>query len=185
MQKLVSLFFSNINSYFPLLNSLIFEKQVFEEKLHLSNQAFAATLLAVCALGSRHCNDPRTLYDGNPSEERSAGWKYFQQIPLTRAKLIQPASLFEIQLYVVGTWHCSWTDLRLTLWMSACIFVFGTNCFWWCNLLPRWYGDTVFTRGRSPYKTTTRQNSPREGWTWTMEACILGPGRFGSFPKWI
>ncbi|KAE9395425.1 hypothetical protein BT96DRAFT_885639 [Gymnopus androsaceus JB14] len=100
MQQLVSLFFSNINMFFPLLNGPIFKQQVFEEKLHRSNPMFAATLLAVCSLGSRHCKDSRTLYDGSQSE-RSAGWKYFQQIRLARAKLIQPASLFEIQLYTL------------------------------------------------------------------------------------
>ncbi|KAE9392644.1 hypothetical protein BT96DRAFT_944517 [Gymnopus androsaceus JB14] len=102
MQQLVSLFFSNINILFPLLNGPIFKQQVFEEKLHRSNPMFAATLLAVCSLGSQHCRDPRTLHDGSQSE-RSAGWKYFQQIRLVRNKLIQPVSLFEIQLYVLSS----------------------------------------------------------------------------------
>ncbi|KAE9392647.1 hypothetical protein BT96DRAFT_1000194 [Gymnopus androsaceus JB14] len=102
MQQLVSLFFSNINIFFPILNGPIFKQQVFEEKLHRSNPMFAATLLAVCSLGSRYCKDPRTLYDGSQSE-RSAGWKYFQQIRLARAKLIQPVCLFEIQLYALSS----------------------------------------------------------------------------------
>lgn len=101
MQTLVSSFFSCINTHFPLLNGTIFKRQAFEEKLHLRDSSFAATLLAVCALGSRHCGDPRNLYDGSQSK-RSVGWKYFQQIRLARAKLIHPASLYEIQLYVVS-----------------------------------------------------------------------------------
>ncbi|KAE9395424.1 hypothetical protein BT96DRAFT_826284 [Gymnopus androsaceus JB14] len=102
MQQLISTYFACVNPYFPLLNGPIFKQQVFEEKLHLRDPTFAATLLAVCSLGSRHCRDPRNLYEGSQSE-RSAGWKYFQQIRLARAKLIQPASLFEIQLYVLST----------------------------------------------------------------------------------
>ncbi|KAJ3853544.1 hypothetical protein EV368DRAFT_64029 [Lentinula lateritia] len=78
-----------------------FENHVFVETLHLSDSCFAATLLAVCSIGSRHSNNPRVLT--NVSQLRSAGWKYFKQIRLSRASFIQPVSLFEVQLYALST----------------------------------------------------------------------------------
>ncbi|KAE9392649.1 hypothetical protein BT96DRAFT_265962 [Gymnopus androsaceus JB14] len=143
MQQLVSLFFSNINIFFPLLNGPIFKQQVFEEKLHRSNPMFAATLLAVCSLGSRHCRDPRTLYDGSQSE-RSAGWKYFQQIHLARAKLIQPASLFEIQLYVLSSLFLGLTPLG------------------YINSSLHWHGHKACSGCRCAQTKTRRENPPRE-----------------------
>lgn len=108
MRNLVSLYFSNVHYLFPLLHQPTFENHVFVEKLHLSDSCFAATLLAVCSIGSRHSNDPRVLTD--VSQLRSAGWKYFKQIRLSRASFIQPVSLFEVQLYAVrafSTLHIS------------------------------------------------------------------------------
>ncbi|KAJ3931720.1 MAG: fungal-specific transcription factor domain-containing protein [Lentinula lateritia] len=101
MRQLVSLYFSNVHYLFPLLHQPTFENHVFVEKLHLSDSCFAATLLAVCSIGSRHSNDPRVLSD--VSQLRSAGWKYFKQIRLSRASFIQPVSLFEVQLYALST----------------------------------------------------------------------------------
>ncbi|KAJ4490361.1 fungal-specific transcription factor domain-containing protein [Lentinula aciculospora] len=101
IRQLVSLYFSNVHYLFPLLHRPTFENHVFKEKLHLTDSCFAATLLAVCSIGSRHCNDPRVLTDEN--HLRSAGWKYFKQIRLSRASFVQPVSLFEIQLYALCT----------------------------------------------------------------------------------
>ncbi|KAJ3783074.1 fungal-specific transcription factor domain-containing protein [Lentinula aff. detonsa] len=101
LRQLVALYFSNVHYLFPLLHQPTFENHLFKEKLHLTDTCFSATLLAVCAIGSRHSNDPRVLTD--ESQLRSAGWKYFKQIRLSRASFVEPVSLFEVQLYALCT----------------------------------------------------------------------------------
>ncbi|KAJ3832847.1 fungal-specific transcription factor domain-containing protein [Lentinula raphanica] len=101
LQNLVSLYFSHVHYLFPLLHQPTFENHVFKEKLHLTDSCFAATVLAVCSIASRHSNDPRVLAEEGQS--RSAGWNYFKQIRLSRGSFVQPVSLFEVQLYALCT----------------------------------------------------------------------------------
>ncbi|KIK61371.1 hypothetical protein GYMLUDRAFT_42960 [Collybiopsis luxurians FD-317 M1] len=101
LQELVSAYFSQLHYVFPLFHRPTFERQVFEEKLHLRDRMFGATLLAVCANASRHLNDPRNLYH-NSQSEHSTGWKYFSQVRFLRLTYLQPMTLFEVQLYALS-----------------------------------------------------------------------------------
>ncbi|KAJ3746401.1 hypothetical protein DFH05DRAFT_1485078 [Lentinula detonsa] len=101
LRDLVSLYFSRLHYLYPLFHQPTFETHVFQEKLHLRNRMFGATLLAVCANASRHSDDPRNLY-GNTQSEHSLGWKYFKQIQFIRLTYLQPMTLFEIQLYALS-----------------------------------------------------------------------------------
>ncbi|KAE9395410.1 hypothetical protein BT96DRAFT_793838, partial [Gymnopus androsaceus JB14] len=83
LRDLVSLYFSRIHYLYPLFHQPTFERQVFQEKLHLRDRMFGATLLVVCSNASRHSNDPRNLYD-NSQSEHSVGWKYFRQVRFLR-----------------------------------------------------------------------------------------------------
>lgn len=97
---LVDLYFINANAFTPLLHRPTFEKFVQEGK-HYSDQGFAATLLLVCAIGSRYCDDPRVLLDNSLDNHYSAGWKYFVQVPPIEVSPISRPSCYELQKCVV------------------------------------------------------------------------------------
>ncbi|KAE9383335.1 hypothetical protein BT96DRAFT_1009337 [Gymnopus androsaceus JB14] len=83
---------------YPVLHRQTFERQVCVDQLHLTDQRFGAVVLAVCALGSKFSDDPRTLADGT-KDLRSAGWRYFEQIRLVKTRFTGESSLYDIQLY--------------------------------------------------------------------------------------
>lgn len=85
----------------PLFHRPSFETSV-AEGLHLQDPSFGATLLLVCAIGSRYSDDPRVLYDGTTSTH-SAGWKWFEQVSVIRRSFIPPPSLRELQNFAVCT----------------------------------------------------------------------------------
>lgn len=91
---------------YPILHRQTFERQVYIDRLHLSNRRFGAVVLVVCALGSRLSVDSRNLYDGT-TNLRSAGWKYFEQIRLVETNYAAASTLHDIQLYSVRiVYHC-------------------------------------------------------------------------------
>lgn len=99
MTSLVSHYFSQINPFLPLLHRPTFEKGI-NDGLHLADPYFGATVLLVCALGSRYSEDPRVFAEGSNSK-RSAGWKWFEQVRVLRASFFKRASLHELQAYAV------------------------------------------------------------------------------------
>lgn len=101
MLSLIDLYFDNLNLYFPLLHRPTFERSV-AECLHHTNESFAATLLLVCAVGSRYSDDPRVLLDDEASLH-SCGWKYFDQVHVVRKSLLTPPSIYDLQFYCVST----------------------------------------------------------------------------------
>jgi len=107
---LVDKYFVHVNAFLPLLHRPTFERHVADE-LHLRNGGFGGVVSLVCALGSRHTDDPRVLLPGTP-DSASAGWAWFDQVQLTRNSCLAPASVHEVQSYSVGfslfsTW--SWS----------------------------------------------------------------------------
>ncbi|KIK66923.1 hypothetical protein GYMLUDRAFT_239127 [Collybiopsis luxurians FD-317 M1] len=78
--QLVDAYFANLNIYLPLLHRPTFERSL-HERLHYRDDAFAAVVLLVCAVGSRYVDDPRVLLDGVDAWH-SAGWRYFNQVPV-------------------------------------------------------------------------------------------------------
>ncbi|KAF8125377.1 fungal-specific transcription factor domain-containing protein [Mycena galopus ATCC 62051] len=94
MSHLISLYFSCINYYLPLLHRPSFETAV-ATKTHLSNGGFAKTLLLVCSLGARYSEDPRVL----EGPVGTAGWKWFEQVKLT---LYGQPTLYDLQCYCLA-----------------------------------------------------------------------------------
>lgn len=99
MSSLIDAYFLNFNLFVPLLHRPTFEKSV-AEGLHLSDSTFGATLLLVCAHGSRYSEDPRVLAEGSDNF-RSAGWKWFEQVNAFRSTLYKRTSLYELQMHAV------------------------------------------------------------------------------------
>ncbi|KAK1227497.1 Gypsy retrotransposon integrase-like protein 1 [Marasmius sp. AFHP31] len=104
LRDLIELYFTRHNPTFPLSHRPTFERLVWQEGLHLRDQSFGATVLAVCALASRQSSDPRTLCEGNTSEY-ILGWKYFRQIPLLCNVFTEPATLYDIQLCALSAFY--------------------------------------------------------------------------------
>jgi hypothetical protein len=96
---LIDKYFIHVNAFLPLLHRPTFEAHV-SDGLHLRNGGFGGVLSLVCALGSRHAEDPRVLLPGT-SDLASAGWAWFDQVQLIRNSFLAPASIHEIQSYSV------------------------------------------------------------------------------------
>lgn len=94
------LYFDHVNIYTPLLHRPTFERDLAND-LHLHDVGFAQVVLMVCALASRFTDDPRVLLPGDKAR-LSSGFKYFSQTRLLRNKLLEKASLYDLQYYCVG-----------------------------------------------------------------------------------
>ncbi|KAK0472520.1 hypothetical protein IW261DRAFT_1507865 [Armillaria novae-zelandiae] len=92
--SLVAIYFETMNPILPILHRPTFVKNV-ADGLHLRDENFAAMLLFVLAVASRHSDDPRVLAD--PSSRLSAGWTFLQFIPIAKKVLLRPPCLNDIQ----------------------------------------------------------------------------------------
>ncbi|KAJ4483214.1 fungal-specific transcription factor domain-containing protein [Lentinula aciculospora] len=106
MVSLVSLYLVNVNIFFPIVHAPTF-KRFIAEGLHLRDEDFGATVLLVCAIGSRYSADPRVLCVSG--SELSSGYQWFAQVQMLRQSLFEVPSLYELQyyclaiLYLIGT----------------------------------------------------------------------------------
>lgn len=73
---------------------------------------FAATVLLVCAVGSRYSDDPRVFLD-DTNTPHSCGWKWFDQVQVVRKSLLAPPSLYDLQFYCVRLYSLLLTTKRL------------------------------------------------------------------------
>ncbi|KAE9408782.1 hypothetical protein BT96DRAFT_1100133, partial [Gymnopus androsaceus JB14] len=101
MAACVDLYFENVNLILPLLHRPSFENGI-AEGFHQRDPFFGGTVLLVCAIGARYCDDPRVFSEG-PSVPSSAGWHWYVQVPIVRTNLQLSAkpTLHEIQCYAV------------------------------------------------------------------------------------
>jgi hypothetical protein len=93
--SLISLYFSHVNTFSPLLHRPTFET-AFAINTQFSDDGYAATLLLVCAIGAHFSDDPRLHLPAMPF--RTAGWKWFDQVKLGHCR--QP-TLYDLQSYCV------------------------------------------------------------------------------------
>ncbi|KAJ6564659.1 fungal-specific transcription factor domain-containing protein [Mycena capillaripes] len=96
MISLISLYFDNVNTFFPVLHRPTFET-AFARNTHWSDNGFGGTLLLVCALGARYSDDPRVHLPGLPFG--TAGWKWFDQVKLS---LCGQPTLYDLQSYCLS-----------------------------------------------------------------------------------
>lgn len=99
LNRLVSLFFINLNAFVPLLHRPTFEKGIASGQ-HLSDAGFANVVLAVCAVASRFLKDDRVLLEGFPSRH-SSGYKWYRQMNLFHESTLRPPSLYDVQAFCV------------------------------------------------------------------------------------
>ena len=97
--SLIDLYFKEVNIFFPLLHRPTFERQI-AERLHLQDAMFGNVVLLVCALGSKHSDDPRVLTEDS-NTTRSSGHKWYSQVDTCRKSYTKKPSLYELQMIAV------------------------------------------------------------------------------------
>ncbi|KAF8175868.1 fungal-specific transcription factor domain-containing protein [Mycena galopus ATCC 62051] len=96
MTELIHAYFKHQQIYLPLLHRPTFERGVSED-LHLRDPGFAATVLLVCAIGSRWSTDFVAA-----GADFSRGREWFDQVQLTESRFIGPATLYDLQYYCLA-----------------------------------------------------------------------------------
>ncbi|KAJ7645200.1 fungal-specific transcription factor domain-containing protein [Mycena polygramma] len=94
IESLVSLYFSNVDPFIPLLHRPTFEDGI-AQRLHINNSGFGETLLLVCALGSLYL--PPLSYQ----DRVKMAWKCYEEVDLCARSLCQQPSLYDLQAYCV------------------------------------------------------------------------------------
>ncbi|KAJ7663230.1 fungal-specific transcription factor domain-containing protein [Mycena polygramma] len=125
MISLIALYFSSVNTFFPLLHWPTFEKSLATNQ-HLSDHGFASTLLLVCALGARYSDDPRVhLLNASFGP---VGSQWFDQVKL---KLCEQPTLYDLQCFCLtieyldrtsgprACWALTGSAIRLSLDIGA------------------------------------------------------------------
>ncbi|KAK0490519.1 fungal-specific transcription factor domain-containing protein [Armillaria novae-zelandiae] len=121
LENLVALYFIHINRFWPLFHRPTFERSL-AAALHLTDRAFAAIVLMVCAIGARFSDDPRVRVDRDELPYRH-GWKWFIQVH--RVSVLRTPNLYDLQKCVLSVFyvegfaaHCSWTMLGTAVRMA-------------------------------------------------------------------
>lgn len=106
MYELVDKFFEIRQPMIPLLHRPTFEGGL-KRGLHLRDEGFGATVLLVCALGSKNSGNLAVLPNG-ADNWHMAGWKWFEQVRSRRklAPLTAP-TVYDLQVACVRSTPCS------------------------------------------------------------------------------
>ncbi|KZT19127.1 hypothetical protein NEOLEDRAFT_1142477 [Neolentinus lepideus HHB14362 ss-1] len=124
LQTLIAKYFDFVGCLSPILHRPTFEVDV-RNGLHYRDQRFAAVLLMVCAIASRHTRDPRVLFPGSRSL-LSSGWQWFNQVLRIRKSSFLAPTLYGLQLqclcasFLMGSSvpHAAWTAIGHGLRMA-------------------------------------------------------------------
>jgi hypothetical protein len=100
MAELIDLYFNRVNVLMPILHRPTLDKGI-ADGLHWQDPGFGEIVLLVCAVASRHSNDPRIFFP-NVRSEISAGWKWFNQVRTARKPMLSPPCLYDLQAQYVG-----------------------------------------------------------------------------------
>ncbi|KAJ7346276.1 transcription factor domain-containing protein, partial [Mycena albidolilacea] len=107
--SLISLYFSNVNSFIPVLHHGLFE-DMFSQQLHKNDLGFGTILLLVCALGSLYLTDPTV----SNLDRSNLAWACYNQVELCGQALSQLPTLCDIQAYSLAVQFLhSTSDLHL------------------------------------------------------------------------
>ncbi|KAF5340506.1 hypothetical protein D9758_014545 [Tetrapyrgos nigripes] len=161
LQRLLEAYFAFHHPYQPLLHRASFERSV-AEGLQLRDHQFGALLLAVCSVASKYSEDPRNL----PKESSAVlalGWRWFQQLKLTRLIFAEPVSLYELQTY------CLQIHFLQTSYQSEAAWVLAGLCI-------RFAHERGLHRRRDPSEKPTleRELWKRAFWFLVCVDTILG-----------
>lgn len=144
LDNLVDIFFRHaiMVPVLPIIHEADFRRDI-KTGLHYIDNSFGFVVLGVCAIASRHSNDPRVFLDSEVADARakdgapsssagssilpgvgpglsrhSAGWKYFSQIMALPRALFSAPTLHDVQFCCV---RCFFLD-GLSRWTMAVHF---------------------------------------------------------------
>ncbi|KAJ7136847.1 fungal-specific transcription factor domain-containing protein [Mycena epipterygia] len=115
LASLTSLYFDNVNKFFPLLLRSNFESGV-SQQFHLTHAGFAKTLLLICAIGACYSTDPRVATPGTTMAE-TAGLKWFDQVDLSGYAVYTRPTLYDLQSFCFAAEFLAITSSHRTCWM--------------------------------------------------------------------
>jgi hypothetical protein len=99
MHELIDAYFYWFNVYTPIIHRSSFEADL-ASGLHLRDESFASVVLAICALGAVYVADNERNWAPGFGKT-SSGWRWFNQIDLTRKSAYQMPRLYDMQMYCV------------------------------------------------------------------------------------
>ncbi|KAF9050240.1 fungal-specific transcription factor domain-containing protein [Panaeolus papilionaceus] len=118
MPSLIDAYFTQMNNFLPLLHRPTFERSI-ANGLHYTDSMFGATVLLVCAHGARYSNDPRVRSEraeGELEGQRSAGWKWFEQVNVLRKTLFKRTTLYELQMQALHVLFAQSSETPQGIW---------------------------------------------------------------------
>ncbi|KAJ7906448.1 fungal-specific transcription factor domain-containing protein [Mycena leptocephala] len=113
MQPLVSLFFSNVNLFIPVLHRPTFE-ECMHQGLHMRDLGFGTLLLLVCCLGALYLPEPTI----SNTDRQKLAWKWYNQVELCGHSLRHP-TLYDIQAYCLAVQFLHCTSNPRSAWVIA------------------------------------------------------------------
>ncbi|KAJ7915228.1 fungal-specific transcription factor domain-containing protein [Mycena leptocephala] len=114
MHSLVSLYFSNVNLFIPVLHRPTFEECV-HQRLHMRNLGFGTLLLLVCSLGALYVTELAISH----TERQKLAWKWYNQVELCGHSLRHPPTLYDIQAYCLAVQFLHCTSNPRSAWLIA------------------------------------------------------------------
>lgn len=112
---LIDAYFICLNPLLPVLHRPTFEYSV-RSGLHLVNDSFGGTVLAMCAVASLYSRDPRVLLEESGYSQQSAGFKYFKQLRLSRESFLMSPTLYDVQVHALAIFYLNSTSKCEKVW---------------------------------------------------------------------
>ncbi|KAF8197733.1 fungal-specific transcription factor domain-containing protein [Mycena galopus ATCC 62051] len=98
LKSLISLYFTHVNLFIPVLHRPLFEDDV-SNQLHTRRADFAATLLLACALGCLYLPDSTVT-----SQDRvKLAWTWYDQVELCGHSLHRQPTTYDLQAYCLAS----------------------------------------------------------------------------------
>ncbi|KAJ7635834.1 fungal-specific transcription factor domain-containing protein [Mycena polygramma] len=155
LTSLVSLYFSNVNIFLPVLQRRIFEDHV-SQGLHRLQYDFACTLLLVCALGSLYL----TQSSLSEHDRLTLAWEYYVQVELCGEFLRQQPTTHDLQAYCLAAIFLNCVDSPRSSWL---IVGFGLQ-----------FVQDIGSHRRAPMIRTEEELEKRATWVLVLLDVQLG-----------
>ncbi|KAF7369602.1 Zn(2)-C6 fungal-type domain-containing protein [Mycena venus] len=110
LNSLVSIYFSSVNVFLPLLHRPTFEQSLHQGH-HIHDFGFRTIVLLVCALGSLY------LTSLSSPDRVQMAWKWYNQVELCGHSLAQQPTLYDLQAYCLTTQFLSCAGNPRSAWI--------------------------------------------------------------------
>ncbi|KAL1673774.1 fungal-specific transcription factor domain-containing protein [Schizophyllum commune] len=115
--ELVDLYFKTNESWVPIMHRPTVDRDLANRR-YLRDRSYGYLVLTMCALASRHTDDPRVFADRRPGSENSAGWQWWSQVEITRRSYRSAPALCELQTCALGVLFLWGTSVPEDCWKT-------------------------------------------------------------------